>query len=71
MEEIIIDDPQALIGKRVIVVSSDGDSTIGEFCGYNYDYDDDDNMFIEFDVEDADGFLNEFTENEVKSIAVL
>ena len=45
--------------------------TVGELFGYDYDYDDDGNEFLEFDVENEQGFLIGFSENEIDRIEVL
>ena len=48
-----INHPERYVGKRVRVVSLQGTATAGQFIGYNYDYDDNGNEFVEFDI-DAD-----------------
>ena len=65
-----IDDPEIYFGKK-IKVFSDGIVTVGELLGYDYDYDDDGNEFLEFDVENEQGFLIGFSENEIDRIEVL
>ena len=64
-------DPDIYFGKNIKVFSVNGIVTIGDFFGYNYDYDDNGNEFIEFGVEREDGFLIEFTEDEVERIEIV
>ena len=45
--------------------------TIGELYGYDYDFDDDGNEFLEFDVENENGLLIGFTEDEIKRIEIV
>lgn len=66
-----IPDPDIYFGKKLRVHSSSGIITVGSFFGYNYDYDDDGNEFVEFDVERNDGFLIGFTEDEVERIEIV
>lgn len=66
-----IPDPDIYFGKRLRVHSSDGIVTVGGFRGYNYDYDDNGNEFVEFDVERDDGFLIGFTEGEIERIEII
>ncbi len=66
-----IDDPEIYFDKKFKVVSPDGTMTVGELYGYDYDYDDDGNEFLEFDVENEQGLLIGFTEDEIESIEVL
>lgn len=66
-----IPDPDIYFGKKIKVFSVNGIVTVGEFFGYNYDYDDDGNEFVEFDVEREDGFLIGFTEDEVERIEIV
>ena len=65
-----IDNPEIYFGKR-IKVFSDGIVTIGELFGYDYDYDDNGNEFLELDVENEQGLLIGFAENEIEKIEVL
>lgn len=64
-------DPDIYYGKKIKVFSIRGVTTVGSFFGYNYDYDDDGNEFVEFDVERNDGILFGFTEGEVERIEIL
>lgn len=66
-----IPDPDIYFGKKLKVFSANGIVTVGDFFGYNYDYDDDGNEFVEFDVERKDGFLIGFTEDEVERIEIV
>lgn len=66
-----ITDPDIYFGHKIKVFSVDGIITIGDFFGYNYDYDDDGNEFVEIDVEREDGFLIGFTEDEVERIEIV
>lgn len=65
-----IPDPDIYFGKKIKVFSVNDIVTVGDFFGYNYDYDDDGNEFLEFDVEREDGFLIGFTEDEVERIEI-
>ena len=64
-------DSDIYFGKKMKVFSIIGIVTVGDFFGYNYDYDDDGNEFVEFDVEREDGFLIGFTEGEVERIEIV
>lgn len=66
-----IPDPDIYFGKKIKVFSVDGIVTVGDFFGYNYDYDDDGNEFVELNVEREDGFLIGFTEDEVERIEIV
>lgn len=66
-----IDDPEIYFGKKIKVLSTSGRETVGELFGYDYDYDDDGNEFLEFDVTTEQGFLVGFTESEIDRIEVL
>lgn len=66
-----IPDPDIYFGRKIKVFSVNGISTVGDFFGYNYDYDDDGNEFVEFDVEREDGFLIGFAEDEVERIEIV
>lgn len=48
-----------------------GRMTIGELYGYDYDFDDDGNEFLEFDVENENGLLIGFTEDEIERIDII
>lgn len=66
-----IDAPEIYFGKRIKITSVSGRVTIGELYGFDYDIDDDDNEFLEFDVETKYGLIVTFTEDEIESIEVL
>lgn len=65
-----INAPENYFGKKIKVIATDGQEIIGELYGYNYNYDDDGNAFVEIDVENAQGFLIGLDESEIKSIEV-
>ncbi len=48
-----------------------GRVTVGVLFGYDYDYDDDGNELLEFDVENEQGFLIGCIEDEIERIEVL
>ena len=54
---MIIENPEIYFGKKIKVFSTSGRTTIGELYGYDYDFDDDGNEFLEFDVENENGLL--------------
>lgn len=62
--------PDIYFGKRIRVYSPEGDFTEGNFFGFSYDYDEDDNEILDFDVMRDDGILIGFTENEISRIEV-
>lgn len=67
-----IPNPDVYFGKTLRVYDVDGGITEGKFAGFNYDYDDEDNLFLEFDVDDsATGLGISFTEGEIERIEVL
>ena len=66
-----IEDPSIYFGKVLRVRSKRGNVTEGFFMGYNYDYDDEGNEFVEFDVETFGGIGYGFAEDEVEHIEVL
>lgn len=66
-----INAPENYFGKKIKVIATDGQEIIGELYGYNYDYDDDGNAFVEIDVENAQGFLIGLDESEIKSIEAI
>lgn len=66
-----INEPEIYFGKKIKVLSTSGRETVGELFGYDYDYDDDGNEFLELDVENERGFLIGFVEGEIESIEVL
>ena len=53
------------------ILDADGGITEGDFPGFNYDYDDNGKMFLEFDVDSASGIGISFTEDEIESIVIL
>jgi len=63
--------PDIYFGKKIKVYATDGDVTVGNFFGFSYDYDDDDNEVLDFDVMREDGFLIGFTEDEIDRIEVI
>lgn len=63
--------PDIYFGKKIKVYSPDGTITVGELYGYDYDYDDDGKEFLEFDVEQENGILVEFTEDEIERIEII
>lgn len=65
-----IPDPDIYFHKK-IKVYSEGTVTVGKLYGYDYDFDDNGNEFLEFDVENEDGLLIGFTEGEIDRIEVL
>lgn len=65
-----IPDPDIYFHKKIKVYSGDI-VTVGELYGYDYDFDDDGNEYLEFDVENEDGLLIDFTEDEIDRIEVL
>lgn len=68
---MIIENPEIYFGKRIKVFSTSGRTTIGELYGYDYDFDDDGNEFLEFDVENENGLLIGFTEDEIEHIEIV
>ena len=71
VEKMIIENPEIYFGKKIKVFSTSGRMTIGELYGYDYDFDDDGNEFLEFDVENENGLLIGFTEDEIKRIEIV
>lgn len=63
--------PGSILWKKIRVYSVGGVVTIGEFYGYDYDFDDDGNEFLEFDVEDEYGKLTGFTKDEIERIDII
>lgn len=63
--------PDIYFGKKIKVYSPDGDATVGRLFGFSYDYDDNDNEILDFDVEREDGFLIGFTEDEIERIEII
>lgn len=68
---MIIENPEIYFGKKIKVFSPDGHITTGELYGYDYDFDDDGNEFLEFDVENENGLLIEFSEDEIERIEII
>lgn len=68
---MIIENPEIYFGKIIKVYSTSGRITMGELYGYGYDFDDDGNEFLEFDVENENGLLIGFTEDEINRIEIV
>lgn len=68
---MIIENPEIYFGKIIKVYSTSGRITRGELYGYDYDFDDDGNEFLEFDVENENGLLIGFTEDEINRIEIV
>lgn len=66
-----IDDPDIYFGKKLKVYVTDAKPIICKLYGYDYDFDDDGNEFLEFDVENELGFIASLTEDEILRIEVL
>lgn len=66
-----IPEPYDYCGKRVRIHTVDGDYCTGTFFGYNYDYDDNGEIFLEFDIETEKGLYYGFAEDEVDHIEVV
>lgn len=66
-----IPDPEIYFGKTLRILDTDGGITEGDFPGFNYDYDDNGKMFLEFDVDSASGIGISFAEDEIESIVIL
>lgn len=66
-----IPDPSIYVGKLIRVYSTDGTVVDGSFYGYDYDFDDDGNEFLEFDVDTYGGIGYSFTEDEIDRIEVI
>lgn len=64
-------DPEMYFGKTLRILDADGGITEGDFLGFNYDYDDNGKMFLEFDVDSASDIGISFTEDEIESIVIL
>ena len=63
--------PEEYFGKKIRVTSTKGIVRIGELFGFDYDYDNDGNEFLEFDVEIENGFTISYTEGEIERIDIL
>ena len=66
-----IPDPEIYFGKTLRIFDTDGGITEGDFLGFNYDYDDNGKMFLEFDVDSPSGIGISFAEDEIESIVIL
>lgn len=66
-----IPDPEIYFGKTLRILDADGGITEGDFLGFNYDYDDDGKLFLEFDIDSISGIGISFTEDEIDSIEIL
>ncbi len=66
-----IPDPEINFGKTLRILDADGGITEGDFLGFNYDYNDNGKMFLEFDVDSPSGIGISFTEDEIESIVIL
>ena len=66
-----IPDPEINFGKTLRILDADGGITEGDLLGFNYDYDDNGKMFLEFDVDSPSGIGISFTEDEIESIVIL
>lgn len=67
-----IPNPEIYVGKILRIYSPGGIITEGSFDGYDYDFDDDGNIFLEFDVDDSStGIGYSFTEDEIERIEVI
>lgn len=66
-----IPDPEINFGKTLRILDVDGGITEGDFLGFNYDYNDNGKMFLEFDVDSPSGIGISFTEDEIESIVIL
>ena len=53
------------------ILDTDGGITEGDILGFNFDYDDNGKMFLEFDVDSASGIGISFAEDEIESIVIL
>lgn len=67
----MIENPEIYFGKKIKVFSTSGRITLGELFGYDYDFDDDGNEILEFDVENENGLLIGFTEDEIERIEIV
>lgn len=67
----MIENPEIYFGKKIKVFSTSGRVTLGELFGYDYDFDDDGNEILEFDVENENGLLIGFTEDEIERIEIV
>lgn len=65
-----IDNPDIYFGKKIKVYSEDI-VTFGKLYGYDYDFDDDGNEYLELDVENENGLLIGFTEDEIDKIEII
>lgn len=70
VEEMNIPDPEIYFGKKIKVYSGDI-VTVGKLYGYDYDFDDDGNEYLEFDVKNENGLYIGFTEDEIDKIEII
>ena len=67
-----IPDPDIYAGKRLAVYGDDGSVMYGYLYGFCYDYDDDDNPILDFDLlEDESGMVITYHEHEIERIEVV
>lgn len=66
-----IQDPEKYFSKKIKVNVFGVSPVIGELYGYDYVFDDEDNEYLEFDVENEDGLIISLAESEIESIEVL
>ncbi len=66
-----VPNPDMYFGKILRIYSGIGNVTEGPFMGYNYDYDDDGNEFLEFDMSTYSGIGYSFTEDEIERIEII
>ena len=66
-----IPDPEIYFSKTLRILDADGGITEGDLLGFNYDYNDNGKMFLEFDVDSPSGIGISFTEDEIESIVIL
>lgn len=66
-----IPEPEIYFGKKIKVILVNAPPIVGELYGYDYDFDDDGNEYLEFDVENEIGLVASLTEDEIDSIEVL
>lgn len=66
-----IPDPEIYFGKKIKVILVDAPPIVGELYGFDYDIDDDNNEYLEFDVENENGLVASLVEEDIESIEVL
>lgn len=62
--------PDDYLGKKLLIHDVEGNIYTGELYGYNFDYDDAGNQFVEIDLETSSHIIG-FTEMEIAHIGVL